>query len=86
MTSLRYVEASSGVKRRSAARISTKSPRARSSASGSGGSAWVVMSRWSWVGRCSRQKSYALLDALVIDEVGNRREPNTTRLKRVQAH
>ena len=54
ITSLRYAAASSGVKRRSAARISTSSPRPRSEPSGNAGSARVVITRCSCGGRCSR--------------------------------
>ena len=57
ITSLRYAAASSGVKRRSAARISTSSPRARSRASGSAGSARLAITRCSCGGRWSSRKA-----------------------------
>lgn len=49
--SLRYAAASSGVKRSSAARISTSSPRARNRASGNAGSARQAITTCSRGGR-----------------------------------
>ena len=69
ITSLRYAAASSGVKRRSAARISTSSPRARRRASGSAGSARVVITRCSCGGRCSSRNAHPVLDVVRVDDV-----------------
>ncbi len=57
MASARYAAASSAVKRRSAARTSSRSPSARSDASGSGGSARVAITRRICGGRCSSRKA-----------------------------
>ena len=69
MTPLKYASASSWVKRRSAARISTSSPRARSLASGSAGSARVASTRCTWAGRCSSEVGHADLDLGRVDGV-----------------
>ena len=57
ITPLRYAAASSGVKRRSAARISTSSPRPRNRASGNAGSARPAITRCTCGGRWSSRKA-----------------------------
>ncbi len=69
MTSLKYVDASSGVKRRSAARTSTSSPRARRRASGSAGVGprrqHQVDVRWKVV----EHERHAVVDLARVDRV-----------------
>ena len=69
ITSLRYAAASSGVNRRSAARTSTSSPRARSRASGSGGSARLAITRCSRGGRWSSRNAIASWIVAGLDQV-----------------
>ena len=69
ITSLRYAAASSGVNRRSAARISTSSPRARSRASGSAGSARLASTRCSLWGEMVEQERQPVLDVAGVDDV-----------------
>ena len=69
IASLRYDAASSAVKRRSAARTSTSSPRARSRASGRGGSARLAITRCSCGGRWSSRKAIAVVDLARLDDV-----------------
>ena len=57
ITSVRYAAASAGENRRSAARTSTRSPRTRSRASGSAGSARVARTRCAFGGRWSTRNS-----------------------------
>ena len=71
--SLRYAPASSAVNRRSAARISTSSPRARNRARGNAGSARLAITRWTCGGRWSSRNaipswmSGALDDVVVVE-------------------
>ena len=61
------------MKRRSAARTSTSSPRARSRASGSGGSARVLMTRCTCGGRWSSRNAIAVVDVRRRRRGGSRR-------------
>ena len=69
MASLRYAAASSAVKRRSAARTSRSSPRARKPASGHGGSARLATTRCSCAGRCSTRNSIDSCTSDRLDDV-----------------
>ena len=65
----RYSAASSAVNRRSAARISSSSPRARRRANGSGGSARLVTTSCTWSGRWSSKRDQPVVDVAAIDDV-----------------
>ena len=69
ITPFRYAAASSGVKRRSAARISTSSPRARNRASGNAGSARLAITRWICGGRCSSRNAMPVQHVARVDDV-----------------
>ena len=68
-TSLRYAVTSSRVKRRSAARTSTSSPRARSRASGRAGSARVLITRCTCGGQVLDQERDVARDRRAVGEV-----------------